>query len=195
MPRVTLRQYAAKNYGWERVANALVHQLDKTVCRPWAEPQAERTLFHRCESQFATHTAHLCDSGTSILIDLGAFGEVVRTAKIDFLAPRPQLPGNEGEYLVEIGGCTFCHGTNLTGGQGPEPGAPRGTDLTAAGPLSRWSLPDFISTMRNGVTPQGHAINPKYMPWLGYRNMTDTELQAVWFYLRSLSGGQGDEGI
>lgn len=130
-----------------------------------------------------------------ILIDLGAFGEVVRTAKIDFLAPRPQLPGNEGEYLVEIGGCTFCHGTNLTGGQGPEPGAPPGTDLTAVGPLSRWSLPDFISTMRNGVTPQGHAINPKYMPWLGYRNMTDTELQAVWFYLRSLSGGQSDEGI
>lgn len=125
-----------------------------------------------------------------ILIDLGVFGDVVRTAKIDFLAPRPRPAGNEGEYLVEIGGCTFCHGAGLTGGQGPEPGAPSGTDLTVAGPLSHWSLSDFISTMRNGVNPQGHAINPKYMPWLGYRNMSNTELQAIWLYLQSLSDRQ-----
>ena len=31
------------------------------------------------------------------------------------------------------------------------------------------------------------TINPKYMPWLAYRNMTDTELQAIWLYLRSRS--------
>ncbi len=128
-----------------------------------------------------------------LLIDLGALGDLVRTARIDFRT-RPQPPGSEGQYLVDVGGCTFCHGADLSGGQGPEPGAPRGTDLTARGPSSRWSFLDFRNTMRNGVDPQGHAINPKYMPWLAYRNMTDTELQAIWLYLRSRSGGREATG-
>lgn len=121
-----------------------------------------------------------------LLIDLGVFGDLVRADKIDFRAARPQPSGNQGEYLVEVGGCTFCHGAGLSGGQGPEPGAPRGTDLTAGGPLSRWSLLDFRNTMRNGLDPLGQTINPNYMPWLAYRNMTDPELQAIWLYLRSL---------
>jgi mono/diheme cytochrome c family protein len=120
-----------------------------------------------------------------LLIDLGAFGDLVRAAKIDFHAVRP-VPSKRGAYLVEVGGCTFCHGPGLRGGQGPEPGAPSGTDLTRGGPLSHWSLVDFKDTMRNGVDPKGHTINPKYMPWLAYRNMTDAELEEVWVYLRSL---------
>jgi mono/diheme cytochrome c family protein len=90
---------------------------------------------------------------------------------------------------VALGGCTFCHGPRLTGGQGPEPGAPGGPDLTAGGPLSGWSLADFTETMRTGVNPAGHLIEPKYMPWLGYRNMTDDELRSVWLYLRTLPSG------
>ena len=120
-----------------------------------------------------------------LLIDLGVFGDLVRAAKIDLRAPRPGPPKSEGEYLVTVGGCTFCHGLDLRGGQGPEPGAPSGTNLTANGPLSRWSLTKFRNTMRTGVNAGGHAINPKYMPWLAYRNMTDSELDAVWLYLRS----------
>jgi hypothetical protein len=123
-----------------------------------------------------------------VLIDLGIFGDVVRVTKIDFHSPRRRSLPPEGEYLVDIGGCTFCHGATLTGGQGPEPGAPGGTDLSRTGPLSRWSFSQFQSTMRNGVNPEGHAINPKYMPWLGYRNMTDAELNAIWMYLQSLPG-------
>jgi mono/diheme cytochrome c family protein len=126
-------------------------------------------------------------SPARILISLGVFGDLVRAAKIDFRAPRPPAPNDEGAYLVEIGGCTFCHGIGLMGGQGPEPGAPRGTDLTRTGPLSQWSFLDFRKTMRNGVDPRGHAIDPKFMPWLGYRNMTDAELNAIWLYLRSLN--------
>jgi len=125
-----------------------------------------------------------------VLIDLGVLGDLVRAAKINFRAARPQPPGNPGEYLVEVGGCTFCHGANLTGGQGPEPGAPRGTNLTAGGPLSHWTFSDFKTTMRGGVDPRGHAIDPKFMPWLAYRNMTDRELEAVWRYLRSVPAEQ-----
>lgn len=121
-----------------------------------------------------------------LLIDLGVFGDVVRAARIDFHASRPPPPSDPGAYLVALGGCTFCHGPHLTGGQGPEPGAPGGPDLTSTGPLSRWSLAEFVATMRTGITPEGHAIAPKYMPWLGYRNMTDEELRQIWEFLRSL---------
>lgn len=125
------------------------------------------------------------------LIDLGVFGDVVRAARIDFRAPRPAPPSDPGAYLIALGGCTFCHGPRLTGGQGPEPGAPGGPDLTSSGPLSRWSFEDFVKTIRFGLTPEGHAIAPKYMPWLGYRNMTDDELRSIWLYLRSLPSATG----
>ena len=120
-----------------------------------------------------------------LLIDVGAFGDLVRAAKINFHAPRSMPPDNPGEYLVTVGGCTFCHGPGLVGGQGPEPGAPAGTDLTPSGPLSGRSFSEFRSTMRNGVDPEGHAIDPKYMPWLAYRHMTDAELHAIWHYLQA----------
>jgi mono/diheme cytochrome c family protein len=121
-----------------------------------------------------------------LLIDLGVFGDVVRAARIDFHASRPAAPSDPGAYLVALGGCTFCHGPALAGGQGPEPGAPGGPDLTSAGPLSRWSLAEFVAAMRTGITPDGRAIAPKYMPWLGYRNMTDEELGQIWGFLLSL---------
>jgi mono/diheme cytochrome c family protein len=126
-----------------------------------------------------------------LLIDLGVFGDLVRAARIDFHAPRPAPPADTGAYLVALGGCTFCHGAHLTGGQGPEPGAPGGPDLTSGGPLSKWSFADFVATMRFGQTPEGRSIAAKYMPWLGYRNMTDDELQSIWEYLRSLPNATG----
>jgi mono/diheme cytochrome c family protein len=131
-------------------------------------------------------TAVEINPAARLMIDLGMFGDVVRAARIDFRTPRPPPPSDPGAYLVTLGGCTFCHGPHLTGGQGPEPGAPSGPDLTASGPLSRWSLADFVATMRNGVDPTGHPIKPKYMPWLGYRNMTDDELRSIWLYLQAL---------
>jgi mono/diheme cytochrome c family protein len=134
-------------------------------------------------------TAVEINPAARLMIDLGMFGDVVRAARIDFHAPRPPPPSDPGAYLVTLGGCTFCHGPHLTGGQGPEPGAPGGPDLTANGPLSRWSLVDFVATMRNGVDPAGHPIEPKYMPWLGYRNMTDDELRSIWLYLQALPRG------
>jgi cytochrome c553 len=118
---------------------------------------------------------------------------VVRAARIDFRGPRPPPPPDPGAYLVTLSGCTFCHGPHLTGGHGPEPGAPGGPDLTSGGPLSRWSLANFVSAMRNGVNPDGHLIEPKYMPWLGYRNMTDDELRSIWLYLRALRSVAAEE--
>src|SRR4029453_16666858 len=66
------------------------------------------------------------------MIDLGFSGPVVRAAQLDHSAAAPAPPENPGAYLVEIGGCTFCHGAALTGGRGLEPGAPPGPAPTRA---------------------------------------------------------------
>ncbi len=118
-----------------------------------------------------------------LLIDAGVFGEVIRAARIDFNAQR-MPPRDAGAYLAELGGCSFCHGPQLQGGQGPEPGAPAAPDLTPGGRLGSWSLAAFTATMRSGTTPEGHPIAPKYMPWPGYRHMTDDELRSLWHFLR-----------
>lgn len=126
-----------------------------------------------------------------LLIDTGVLGGMVRAAMIDMTAPRRPPPADPGAYLVKLGGCTFCHGADLRGGQGPEPGAPAGQDLTVSGPMAAWSQADFIATMRSGVTPDQHTIAGKYMPWMGYRGMTDGELASIWSYLRLLDTPEG----
>jgi cytochrome c553 len=118
------------------------------------------------------------------MIDLGLSGEVVRAAKIDHFTAPPKPPSDEGAYLVQIGGCTFCHGAGLNGGQGLEPGAPRGPDLTRGGGLGGQGYAAFAAVMRTGTALDGHAIDPRFMPWQGYRRMSDDELRAVWEYLR-----------
>jgi cytochrome c553 len=118
------------------------------------------------------------------MIDLGLSGDVVRAAAIDHHAARLQPPADEGAYLVEIGGCTFCHGPALTGGRGLEPGAPRGPDLTRSGRLGVRGCAALVAAMRTGTAADGHAIDPRFMPWQAYRRMTDDELLAVCNHLQ-----------
>ena len=51
--------------------------------------------------------------------------------------------------------------------------------------VSAWTLEQFIQTMRSGVDPSGHAIQPP-MPWEMLSRMDDAELAALYDYLRSL---------
>jgi mono/diheme cytochrome c family protein len=120
------------------------------------------------------------------MISSGLSGQLMRAEVLDHTGPRPAPPAGEGAYLVTIAGCTFCHGEALTGGQGPEPGAPPGPDLTRAGRLSGWSLDQFQRALRAGVTPEGRVIDPRFMPWQGYQYMTDEEVELIWNYLQSL---------
>jgi mono/diheme cytochrome c family protein len=120
-----------------------------------------------------------------VALTIGASGQVMRTELIDHDAPRETA--SEGEYLVRVGGCSFCHGDNLDGGQGLEPGAPPGSDLTQGGILDSYTLEQFANALRFGETLDGRVINPLYMPWAGYSMMTDDEIEAIWDYLRALS--------
>jgi hypothetical protein len=58
--------------------------------------------------------------------------------------------------------------------------------LTPGGEVGFWTEEQFINTIRTGVTPSGHELNPEYMPWDYYRFMSDDELKAIFMYLKSL---------
>ncbi|MGH2592675.1 MAG: LuxR C-terminal-related transcriptional regulator [Anaerolineae bacterium] len=64
--------------------------------------------------------------------------------------------------MVSYVGCRDCHGANLRGGGG---------GLTPAGPnlavVTGWTQDQFITTMRTGVDPGGHALDPRQMPGVG----------------------------
>ena len=90
-----------------------------------------------------------------------------------------------GRYLADVSGCHGCHGDGLSGGAvaGP-PGLPPASNLTPTG-LGNWAEQDFIRAIRQGVKPDGSAID-EFMPWRVYAAMTDTELNALWTYLVSV---------
>lgn len=121
-----------------------------------------------------------------LMIDLGLSGPVVRAAQLDHSTPRASPPNDPGAYLVEIGGCTFCHGDALAGGQGLEPGAPPGPALTRDSRIGAKGFDAFAAALRTGTAADGHAIDPRFMPWRGYARMTDDELRAIWHYLQRL---------
>ena len=118
-----------------------------------------------------------------LLLAVGAFGDVINAETIDHTAARPHAPipaasAEYGSYLVQTVGCSTCHGENLTGGTGPEPGAPPGPDITATGNLGSWAEADFILQMR--------ARKSEFMPFESLAKMSDEELSAIYLYLQSL---------
>jgi mono/diheme cytochrome c family protein len=86
-----------------------------------------------------------------------------------------------GRYLTSTT-CIECHGQSLQGGRHPAPGAPPGPELSHAG---QWSLEDFARAMRTGVVPGGRQLSD-FMPWKVFRNLTDTEVEALHTYLKTL---------
>jgi mono/diheme cytochrome c family protein len=125
-----------------------------------------------------------------ILIGAGVF-DLFAAEHLDHSGPRPGVPtsgitADYGEYLINIGDCRLCHGTDLSGGVGPEPGSPPGPNLTPGGVLSIWSADDFIKTMRTGVTPYGRELDGNFMPYEGIARLKDDDLTAIFLYLQSL---------
>lgn len=107
--------------------------------------------------------------------------------EIHVTAPEAGATAEYGEYMVNTNDCLVCHGANLNGGPYPDPTITKiSPNLTPGGELSAWSEEDFINTIRTGVTPSGHQLDPEFMPWESYRNFTDDELKAIWMYLQTL---------
>ena len=96
-------------------------------------------------------------------------------------APPPGPTVEYGRYTAGYVGCSDCHGADLTGSAG---------GLGPAGPSLRvvksWTLEQFITTLRTGVDPNGHALDSKQMRWKFIGRLDDEELAAVYAYLNSL---------
>lgn len=90
-----------------------------------------------------------------------------------------------GQYLVNVSACRDCHGTDLSGRPSTN-GRPATPNLTTGGELAFWSIEEFINTIRTGVAPSGHPLDPREMPWKGYSLYSDDELTAIFMYLQSL---------
>ncbi len=90
-----------------------------------------------------------------------------------------------GHYLSVA--CQGCHRPNMKGGEPVAPGFPVVADLTGStGSVGRWTETEFLTTLRTGKTPEGKILDPKNMPWNMTAAFTDTELKALYVYLKSI---------
>lgn len=123
---------------------------------------------------------------------------LVMAKLVDHEAPLPAMPPEGesveyGHYLVKSGGCLACHGKNLSGGKiagGPDD--PPATNLTPTG-IGEWSEADFLRAFREGKRPNGTDIHP-FMPWKTMGRMTDSELRAIYNFLKTVPPRAAGEG-
>jgi mono/diheme cytochrome c family protein len=123
------------------------------------------------------------------LMGIGVFDGMFGADFIDLNNPPPPAPvravtAEYGEYLVNIGGCSDCHGETLSGGVSAEPNAPPGTNLTPGGELIGWDNEDFLTLIMTGKTPTGREVEG--MPWQSYAKLTEDDLSAIFLFLESL---------
>jgi cytochrome c553 len=112
--------------------------------------------------------------------------DVIDHARVQPATMAPAPTAEYGRYLSY--GCTGCHGPNFSGGKieiGP-PDWPHAANLTshADSRLPKWTEEDFIKAIRTAKRPDGTELNP-VMPRT-FASLDDTELKALWAYLRSL---------
>ncbi len=101
-------------------------------------------------------------------------------------APVATADASFGKHLAEV--CTGCHGPTLAGGPiaGGDPAWPPAGNLTPdATGTKGWTLADFTKVLREGIRPDGTTVD-KSMPVVMTKNMTDTEIAALYAYTQSI---------
>jgi len=129
-----------------------------------------------------------------IVKGLYAFGEIKDDVElIDHAAPPPApvpeaVSVEHGAYVANM--CMGCHGSGLSGGKipGTPPDWPPAANLT---PGKGSVLPvyddeaKFAAMLRTGKRPDGTRVSP-VMPFESTRNLSETDVGALYAYLRSL---------
>lgn len=86
--------------------------------------------------------------------------------------------------------CLGCHGANLKGGPPLIPGMPAIPDISSTGRVGSWTEGQFMTTLKTGTTPDGHAFKNEEMPWERFRQFSEVELKALRAFLLSNPGGK-----
>lgn len=120
----------------------------------------------------------------ALFLGAGLFNVDVDPITAPVIAPEKAETAEYGAYIVSFLDCRDCHGENLDGR--PSGPVPPGPNLRV---VQGWTQAQFITTLRTGVDPSGHALQPP-MPWKQYGQLDDTELAAVYRYLQSLPPAQ-----
>lgn len=95
--------------------------------------------------------------------------------------PAKGVNAEYGKYVATFGECRGCHGPNVTGAP-PNPAQPDGVPNPRP-IVGTWTREQFAQTMRSGVKPTGQAF-PATMPWTNASRMDDTDLGALYEYLK-----------
>ena len=146
-------------------------------------------------------------------------GFAIAPVKLNLVEKNRALVGL-GSYLVNaVGGCNDCHtNPNYAPGGNPFLGQPKQVNVAgylaggrAFGPIiSRNLTPDktglpegganfaeFLDTMRAGtdrhVLPAHRLL--QVMPWPVFQDMTDSDLRAIFEYLRAIPCVEGEPGL
>lgn len=90
----------------------------------------------------------------------------------------------QGKYLAVS--CTGCHQPNLKGGEPVAPGFPPAPNITSTGNPGKWTLNQFVHTLRTGKTPTGHQMDSEHMPWKMTAQYSEKELISLYKYVRSI---------
>jgi mono/diheme cytochrome c family protein len=123
-----------------------------------------------------------------ILTDMGKLpllpAEMIDHNKTLIKEVKAEVSVEYGKYLSIS--CIGCHRENLKGGEPVAPGYPVVADISSTGNPGKWTVDQFMQTLRTGETPEGKKLKPSEMPWTMTKGYTDTELQALFAYLRSI---------
>lgn len=106
--------------------------------------------------------------------------EIIDHSKSHADSPATTDTSAYGAYLLKM--CSGCHGPTFSGGKipGGAPDWPAAQNLTPHETgIKGWSEADFFKAMREGVRPDGSAIN-EAMPWKAMGQLYDWELHALW---------------
>lgn len=115
-------------------------------------------------------------------------------SRINHEAPAPatveeDISLEHGRYVADL--CRGCHGAQLSGGRVPSgpPDWPLATNLTPGpdGLLPRYASAEALATLlRQGRRPDGSRVDVA-MPVGSFGALTDTDVGALYLYLRSLA--------
>lgn len=97
----------------------------------------------------------------------------------------PAVSLEYGEYIAVT--CTGCHGPAFKGGVPPAPGFMIPADISGSSRVASWTEDEFVTALRTGIRPDGTTLDQKDMPWQLTKEMTDTELKALFLFLKSTS--------
>lgn len=92
--------------------------------------------------------------------------ELIDHNALQSVDPAPEGTIEYGKYLSVL--CAECHGTSL------------------GSKLKNWKQEDFIHALQTGVLPDGKKISSA-MSLKTYGEMDDTELAALWLYIKSIT--------